>query len=177
MISRRNLLKQSTLGFGAIALVDLLRADRLLSEDGLKSSQALSSLRPHSRATARSVIFIFQGGGPSQVDTLDPKPLLQELHGKDVPESIGKNIPKIARSPLNNLMASPWKFRPYGESGIPVSELHPELGRRVDEMCVIRSCQHDSPIHAPAEFIATTGTQVGDRPSLGAWLTDRKSVV
>lgn len=161
MISRRDLLRVSSLGFGSIALAELLRANGLLAAD---------TRIPHSRATARSVIFVFQGGGPSQVDTFDPKPLLQELHGKDVPESIGKTIPKIARSPLNNLLASPWKFRPYGESGIPVSELHPELGRCVDDLCVIRSCQHNSPIHAPAEFIATTGTQVGDRPSLGAWL-------
>ncbi len=171
MISRRWMLQQSALGFGAIALADLLRADRVRGADGLGSSATSVSSRPHSRATARSVIFFFQGGGPSQVDTLDPKPLLQKLHGQEVPESIGKNIPKIARSPLNNLLASPWRFRPYGESGIPVSELHPELARCVDDMCVIRSCRHDSPIHAPAEFIATTGTQVGDRPSLGAWLT------
>ena len=171
MITRRSMLQRSTLGFGAIALAELLRADARLAEDAVNRPTAKASLQPHSLATARSTIFIFQGGGPSQVDTLDPKPLLQELHGKDVPESIGKHIPKIARSPLNNLLASPWKFRQYGESGIPVSELHPELGQCVDDMCVIRSCQHDSPIHAPAEFIATTGTQVGDRPSLGAWLT------
>ena len=162
-MTRRRMLQRSTLGFGSVALADLLRNDGLLGMESLSPS--------HSRATTRSVIFIFQGGGPSQVDTFDPKPLLQELHGRDVPESIGKNIPKIARSPLNNLLGSPWKFRPYGESGIPVSDLHPELGRCVDDLCVIRSCQHDSPIHAPAEFIATTGTQVGDRPSLGAWLT------
>ena len=171
MITRRSMLQRSTLGFGAIALAELLRADGRLVADSVNRSAANAVLRPHSPATARSTIFIFQGGGPSQVDTLDPKPLLQELHGKDVPESIGKGIPKIARCPLNNLLASPWKFRQYGESGIPVSELHPKLGHCVDDLCVIRSCQHDSPIHAPAEFIATTGTQVGDRPSLGAWLT------
>ena len=171
MISRRWMLQQSALGFGAIALADLLRADRVRGADGLGRSATSVASRPHSRATARSVIFFFQGGGPSQVDTLDPKPLSQKLHGQEVPESIGKNIPKIARSPLNNLMASPWTFRPYGESGISVSELHPALGQCVDDLCIIRSCRHDSPIHAPAEFIATTGTQVGDRPSLGAWLT------
>jgi len=168
VISRREILKRSPLSFGTIALAELLRRDGLFAAE---RTVAGSLRRPHTSVTARSVIFIFQGGGPSQVDTFDPKPLLQELHGRDVPESIGRLIPKIARSPLNNLLASPWKFRQYGESGIPVSELHPELGRCVDDMCVIRSCQHDSPIHAPAEFIATTGTQVGDRPSLGAWLT------
>lgn len=171
MITRRSILQNSALGLGAIALAELLRADRLRAADSIGRASDSATLRPHSRATARSVIFFFQGGGPSQVDTFDPKPLLQKLHGQEVPESIGKSIPKIARSPLNNLLASPWSFRPHGESGIPVSELHPELGRCVDNLCVIRSCRHDSPIHAPAEFIATTGTQVGDRPSLGAWLT------
>jgi hypothetical protein len=166
--SRRDFLWTTPLGFGAIALAEMLRFDGDLMADATAHP---SALLPHSRATARSTVFIFQGGGPSQVDTLDPKPLLQKLDGQDVPESIGKNIPKIARSPLNNLLASPWKFRQYGESGIPVSDLHPELGQCVDDLCVIRSCQHESPIHAPAEFIATTGTQVGDRPSLGAWLT------
>jgi hypothetical protein len=158
------MLQHCGFGFGTIVLWSLLK------HDGLLAHASAASFRSHPHAKARSAIFIFQGGGPSQVDTLDPKPLLQKLHGQDVPESIGKSIPKIARSPLNNLLASPWKFRPYGESGITVSELHPELGRCVDDLCVIRSCQHDSPIHAPAEFIATTGTQVGDRPSLGAWL-------
>ena len=89
MISRRTVLCRGSLGFGAIALAEMLRTDRLLALD------SASPGRPLSRTTARSVIFIFQGGGPSQVDTLDPKTLLQELHGKDVPESIGKNIPKI----------------------------------------------------------------------------------
>ena len=149
-MTRREMLQRSTLGFGAIALAELLRAEGRLLADSVQPSAFNAMLRPHQRATARSTVFIFQGGGPSQVDTLDPKPLLERLQGKDVPESIGKNIPKIARSPLNNLLASPWKFRQYGQSGIPVSELHPELGQCVDDMCVIRSCQHDSPIHAPA---------------------------
>ncbi len=114
-ISRRALLEFGRYGLASVALAEVLRLD------GVLARESASELHPHSRATARSVIFVFQGGGPSQVDTFDPKPLLQELHGKDVPESIGKTIPKIARSPLNNLMASPWKFRRYGESGIPVS--------------------------------------------------------
>src|SRR5206468_2646687 len=118
---------------------------------------------------ARSVIFLFMGGGPSQVDTWDPKPLLARLDGQDVPESIGRDVPRIARAPLTNLLASPYRFARYGQSGIPVSEMFPHVGGCVDDICVLRSCRHDSPIHAPAEYLATTGTQVGDRPSVGAW--------
>jgi hypothetical protein len=110
------------------------------------------------------------GGGPSQVDTWDPKPELAKLRGKDVPESIAKDVPRIARSPLKNLFPSPYRFTPQGQSGILVSELFPEIGKRVDDLCILRSCRHGSPIHAPAEYLATTGTQVGDRPSLGAWI-------
>jgi hypothetical protein len=87
-----------------------------------------------------------------------------------VPESIARDIPRIARSRLTHLFASPYRFTPRGRSGLPVSELFPETGRWVDRLCVVRSCRHDTPIHAPAEYIATTGTQVGDRPSLGSWL-------
>jgi hypothetical protein len=119
---------------------------------------------------AKSVIFLFMGGGPSQVDTWDPKPELAGLHGKDVPPSIARDIPRIARAPLNNLLASPYKFARHGESGIEVSELYPHVARHVDDLCVLRSCRHGTPIHAPAEYMAATGSQVGDRPSLGAWL-------
>ena len=164
--SRRTLLAQTALGFGALALT------KLLADDGrLAAAESGGNVVPASSATAKRVIFLFMGGGPSQVDTFDPKPLLQKLSGKDVPESIAKAVPQIARAPLHNLLASPFKFAPRGQSGIEVSELYPEVSRSIDDLCILRSCKHDSPIHAPAEFIATTGTQIGDRPSLGAWLT------
>ena len=108
------------------------------------------TVRNRGNGPARSVIFLFMGGGPSQVDTFDPKPLLQRLNGQDVPESIGRGVPRIARSPLNNLFASPYRFRQWGQSGIPVAEIFPNLGRVVDKLCILRSCRHDSPIHAPA---------------------------
>src|SRR5262249_56702274 len=96
---------------------------------------------------AKSVIFLFMGGGPSHVDIWDPKPELTKLDKQDVPESIAKNVPRIARSPLKGLFASPYKFVKQGQSGIEVSELFPELGKRVDDMCLIRSCRHGTPIH------------------------------
>src|SRR5262245_23672036 len=163
-MNRREALRRSVLGFGALGLCGPLLDDGLLAaESGTLSASKLNG-------KAKSVIFLFMGGGPSQVDTFDPKPELTKLDGKDVPESIAVGVPRIARAPLRNLWASPFKFSPRGQSGLPVSELFPEVGRMADELCVLRGCRHDTPIHAPAEYIATTGTQVGDRPSLGSWL-------
>jgi hypothetical protein len=167
LLSRREMLQRAGMGFGSLALAWLLAEDqRLSAADGSSHPPA-----PHFTPRAKSVIFLFMGGGPSQVDTWDPKPELVKLNGKDVPESIAKDIPKIARSPLNNLFGSPFKFDKHGDSGIEVSELYPELAKKVDELCVIRSMRHETPIHAPAEYLSLTGTQVGDRPSLGAWVT------
>lgn len=166
-ISRRAMLRTSALGFGSIALSSLLAEDGLLAA----GSQPAASEGTHFPPTARRVVFIFLGGGPGHVDTFDPKPELARLHGQSVPDEIARHVPRIARAPLDNLLASPWKFQPRGQSGIEVSELFPCLGELVDEMCVVRSCRHDSPIHAPAEFLTMTGSLLGERPSLGAWLT------
>ncbi|HLF93156.1 MAG TPA: DUF1501 domain-containing protein [Planctomycetota bacterium] len=155
-LTRREMLRRAGAGFGALALAQIL---------------AEASDAPHFRPRATSVISLFMGGGPSQVDTFDPKPLLSKLHGKEVPASIAKDIPRIARAPLENLFGSPYAFRKHGQSGIEVSDLFPEVARHVDDLCILRSMKHDSPIHAPAEYIALTGTGVGDRPSLGAWVT------
>ncbi len=123
----------------------------------------------HFRPTAERVIFLFMSGGPSQVDTFDPKPDLQRYDGDDVPESIAQTVPKIKRAGLKNLMASPWRFQPHGESGIEVSELFPETARHVDQLCIVRSMQHRNPVHGPGECVALTGTGAGNRPSIGAW--------
>ena len=108
-------------------------------------------------------------GGPSQVDTFDPKPALAELAGKDVPESLAQRVPRIKRAGLKNLMASPWEFQQHGQSGLYVSSLFPEVAKHVDDLCVIRSMTHRNPVHGPGECVALTGTGTGDRPSLGAW--------
>jgi hypothetical protein len=163
--SRREMLRRAGVGFGSLALTGLLAHDGALAgeDGGMLDPRALNG-------KARSVIFLFMGGGPSQVDTFDPKPELAKLDGKEVPASIARDIPKIARSPLTGLFASRYKFAKHGGSGIEVSELFPEVAKRVDDICVLRSCRHDSPIHAPAEYIAATGTLIGDRPSLGSWI-------
>jgi hypothetical protein len=165
VLSRRDMLKRAGMGFGLLALADLLERDGVLA-----SESPANGLNLRATGKAKSVIFLFMGGGPSQVDTFDPKPLLRRLNGGEVPESIARDIPRIARAPLTDLYASPYRFRNYGQSGIPVSEIFPEVGSCADDLCILRSCRHDSPIHAPAEYLATTGTQIGDRPSLGAWV-------
>jgi hypothetical protein len=167
MLSRREMLRRAGMGFGSLVAAALLLEDGLLTA----GEPDMPLKRDALKGKARSVIFLFMGGGPSQVDTWDPKPELTRLQGKDVPESIAQGIPRVARSRLTRLYASPYRFARRGRSGLPVSELFPETGKWVDDICVLRSCRHDSPIHAPAEYIATTGTQVGDRPSLGSWIT------
>ena len=134
-----------------------------------KEKQRANLLKPHFAPTAKSVIFLFMSGGPSQVDTFDPKPELEKLAGQNVPESIAKQVPKIARAGLKNVLKSPWKFSQHGESGLWVSELFPETAKHVDELCVVRSMNHRNPVHGPGECVALTGTGVGDRPSIGAW--------
>lgn len=160
------MLFESALGFGSLALTTLM-ADDAAAYSGNPST----SVGPHHRPTARSVIFLFMSGGPGQSDTFDPKPLLEKLEGQPVPESIAATVPNIPRSGVNSkLFASPFTFKQYGESGIPVSSLYPHVGEVVDELCVIRSLNHRIPVHGPGECVALTGTGVGDRPSLGAWM-------
>ncbi|WP_197454291.1 DUF1501 domain-containing protein [Stieleria varia] len=161
-----------TAGWGASAVSLQAIAVQALGLQALASEPALSQENnnaPHHPPTAKSVVFLFMSGGPSQVDTFDPKPELARLAGKDVPESIAAHVPKIKRAGLKNLMASPWEFNPHGESGIPVSTLLPRIAEHVDDLCVIRSMSHRNPVHGPGECVALTGTSIGDRPSLGAW--------
>lgn len=156
--SRRHFIA-SGLGAGALAFQSLLAEE----------TGALHSGGSHFRPTAKNVIFLFMSGGPSQVDTFDPKPELAKLAGKDVPESLAKHVPKIKRAGLKNLMASPWTFRNHGDCGMPISDLLPETAKHADDLCVVRSMQHRNPVHGPGECVALTGTGAGDRPSIGAW--------
>ena len=159
-LDRRTFLASSGLGAGLIA-------NRLLiaAEDSSDAEEPVL----HHPPTADRVIFLFMSGGPSQVDTFDPKPTLDRLAGQDVPESIAANVPKIKRAGLKNLMASPWTFRQHGECEMPISELLPHTAKHVDNLCVIRSMTHRNPVHGPGECVALTGTGTGERPSLGAW--------
>ena len=163
--NRRTLLHESALGFGALALSSMM-----IEDAAADTSPAKASPIAHHRATAKSIIFLFMSGGPGQTDTFDPKPTLNKMDGQHVPDSIASTIPNIPRSGVNSkLFASPFSFRQYGESGIPVSSLFPHTAQMVDDLCVVRSMNHRVPVHGPGECIAFTGTGVGDRPSFGAW--------
>src|SRR5262249_19461938 len=131
LYSRREALQQIACGFGSVALSGLLA-----SEAGAGTPKPPLAPKPtHFPARAKRVIFLFMHGGVSHVDTFDPKPKLAEMNGKPLP--IPK--PKFEFAATGNLLASPWKFSKYGQSGIEVSELFPEIGACIDAICVIRS--------------------------------------
>src|SRR5579871_2019433 len=161
--TRRELLERLACGFGSVALTGLL-ADECLGESN--PADPLAPKLPHFPAKAKRVIFLFMHGGVSHVDSFDPKPKLAEMTGKPLP--IAK--PKFEFAPTGNLLASPWKFSKYGQSGIEVSELFPEIGAVIDDICVIRSMNGgDQVSHGPALLNINTGSGVFARPSMGAW--------
>src|SRR5438045_2503213 len=164
--SRRDLLRTSANGFGLLALAGLVNAQDSRDKPG-RSSSALAPKKPHFEPRAKRVIFLFMHGGPSQVDTFDPKPLLKRHHGQPYP---GQK-PRVQFASTGNLLQSPWAFRPGGESGIQVSDLFPEVRKRADDLCVIRSIHADNSAHGGALLQLHTGSDTFVRPSVGSWVT------
>ena len=159
-ISRRELLARSGTGLGILGLAGLLAGE---SSAAATAANPLAPKVPHFKPKAKHVIHLFMNGGPSQVDTFDPKPELQKRHGERVELKTG-------RKP-GPLMASPFKFQKYGQAGIEVSELFPEVGKCIDDICVVRSMHTDIPNHEPGLLIMTCGNTQAIRPSMGSWLT------
>jgi hypothetical protein len=157
MISRRDALRTMGGGFGMLACADLL---------GSSTAGPLEPRSPHFAPKAKHVIYLFLNGGPSQVDTFDPKPMLTKYHGKPMPTPNLKSERKTG-----NLLASPFEFKRHGKSGLEVSEIFPLLGDHADELCVIRSMYTERPNHEPSLFMLNCGHTMPGRPSLGAWLT------
>jgi hypothetical protein len=147
-------LARTGLGFGGVALSQLLAAD------------AFAPKAPHFPAKAKHVIYLILNGGMSQVDTFDPKPALTKYNGQPMP---GGN-PKTERV-TGSLMQSPFAFRQQGQSGIAVSEIFPRIGAQIDKFTVIRSMYNDVPNHEPSLFMTNCGAIQPGRPSLGSWLT------
>jgi len=161
-ISRRHLLCRTGAGFGAVALSALLQEGRTLAATTTEGNP-LAPQPPHFVPRAKRVIFLFMPGGPSQVDTFDPKPRLTADDGKPAPKAyLGQQ---------RTLLASPWKFARHGEAGIDVSELFPHTARQADRLCVIRSMVTDDPNHPGGCLLMNTGERVFSRPSLGSWVT------
>ncbi|REJ89047.1 MAG: DUF1501 domain-containing protein [Planctomycetota bacterium] len=160
-LNRRQLLRQTGSGFGAAALSALL-ADGSLAAPG-KAPFALKE--PHHEPRAKHVIFLYMDGGPSQVDTFDPKPALQAENG----EPFKMEIQPTQFDNIGNSLGSPWQFRPGGECGLPVSDLFPHVRECADELCVIRSMTSEFPEHTNANYFLHTGHGLQGRPSMGAW--------
>ncbi len=167
-MSRRELLMKAGAGFSGLALASMLDKDGLLAaEPSAKNASPLAPKPSHFPAKAKSVIFLFMYGGPSQVDLFDPKPLLTKMHGKPLPtneklELFNKN---------GNLMASPYSFKKYGQSGQDISELYTNLGSCADDLTFIKSLYTTSNNHSPAIFQMNMGNMRPGNPSLGSWLT------
>ncbi|MCE3018078.1 MAG: DUF1501 domain-containing protein [Pirellula sp.] len=152
--TRRELLQSASAGFGYLAFSGL---STLHAQETAAAANPLAPKAPHFKARAKRVIFLCMQGGPSHVDTFDYKPKLASDAGKGGKSGGGK------------LLASPWKFKQQGKSGLWISELFPEIGKHADELCLIRSMHCDQPVHTRAMTQMHTGTAQFVRPSLGAW--------
>jgi hypothetical protein len=159
--NRRDALRTFANGFGMIGLANVL-----FQESRAATDNPLAVKTPHFPAKAKRVIFLFMSGGPSHVDTFDPKPKLAEMNGKPLPFE----QPKLVRTKTNNLLQSPFQFKKHGNSGIEVSELFPNVATCIDDMCLIRGMCADNINHNGACLQMNTGEQAFSRPSLGSWL-------
>jgi hypothetical protein len=155
-------------GFGMLGLAGLLARESKAEKTSVTgdSSNPLAVKPPPFKARAKQVIFLFMSGGPSHIDTFDPKPRLKQDGGKPLPFA----MPKLVRTRTGNLLQSPFKFRRHGQSGIEVSELLPNIGSYIDDICVIRSMVADNINHNGACLQMNTGEQAFSRPSMGSWL-------
>lgn len=165
-LTRRTLFKKVGYGLGNVALASLM-ADPVFA--ALASDQGgFSNGRPKK---AKSIIYLFMAGAPSQLDLFDAKPVLSKFDGDYCPEEYlkGERFPFIRNKP--KLLGSPWKFSQHGQSGQVISELLPHLGKVADDISVIRTMQTEQFNHAPAQLFMNTGFQIPGRPSLGSWLT------
>jgi hypothetical protein len=169
-LTRRQMLERCGFGLGAIALTSLLEGNALAANPpsairNPQSNTPLAPKPPHFAPKVKRVIHLFMNGGPSQVDTFDPKPMLTKYDGKTLPIHL-KTERKTGVG-----FGSPYKFQKYGQSGIEVSELYPHVAEHVDELCIIRSMHTDLPNHEPSLLMMNCGDLRQVRPSLGAWLT------
>jgi hypothetical protein len=168
--SRGEFLEKAGLGFGMLGASYLLARDAGAATLSQEPSNPLAAKPPNFPAKAKHVIFLFMHGGPSHVDTFDPKPLLVKLNGKTAPPSFGKvdlQFTKMEKAPL---LASSRTFAKYGQSGIEISDLFQHTAQFADDMAVIRSCDHDGFTHVLGQNWLNTGWGRVGRPSVGSWV-------
>jgi hypothetical protein len=163
LISRREALLRSGTGFGSLALADLMINE---SNAEVGKMDPLAPKQAHYPSKAKHVVHLFMNGGPSQVDTFDPKPMLDKYHGKPLPDANLRTERKTGAA-----MRSPFKFKKHGQFGIEVSELFENTAMHVDDMCIIRSMHADVPNHEPSLMLMNCGDGRLPRPSFGSWVT------
>ncbi|MCX6598466.1 MAG: DUF1501 domain-containing protein [Acidobacteria bacterium] len=163
-LTRRALLRQTACGFGTLGLTSMVAQQAAAAAS---TGNPLTVRAPHFAPKAKRVIFLFMHGGPSSIDTFDPKPKLAELDGKPLPF---KRPLTFAEGKMGGLMKSPWNFKKYGQSGIEVSDLFPNVASCVDDLCVVRSVVGDSVAHGGASLQLHTGSNTFTRPSMGSWV-------
>ncbi|MEZ5354487.1 MAG: DUF1501 domain-containing protein [Bryobacteraceae bacterium] len=156
MMTRRDALRTLGSGFGMAGFAGVAAG----------SDQPLEPKAPHFAPKAKHVIYLFLNGGPSQVDTFDPKPMLTKYHGQPAPSGNLKTERKTGA-----LLKSPFEFKPGGKSGVPISDIFPKLRDRADDLCVIRSMYTERPNHEPSLFMLNCGHVLPGHPSMGSWLT------
>ena len=169
-LTRRAMLRQAASGFGSVALLALLGDKAFGAAWNGCSQKTINSLAPrpsHFKPRARNVIFLYMDGGPSQMDTFDPKPRLTRENG----QPFGMKMEPTQFNNNGNTLGSPWEFQRYGQSGLPVSNLFPFVGQCADDLCVIRSMVSDFSEHTSANYFLHTGLGLVGRPSMGSWVS------
>lgn len=166
-LSRRELLRRASNGFGALALTALLGNNAQAKPGG---ARPLATRQPHFPPKAKSVIFLFMEGAVSQVDSFDYKPMLEKYHGQDPRKAIGK-LEKTQFENVGQVLKSPWAFKQRGQCGAWVSDLFPHVAQKVDDLCIIRSLTSTFPEHTSANYFLHSGLGLQGRPSMGAWVT------
>ena len=174
--SRRQMLAASGAGLGSLALAGMLASESTAiaaAPDGARSrfsNSPLSQREPHFPARAKRIIHLFMNGGPSQFDTFYPKPEIDRLDGQPLPDSVKTQLQPTQRKRASFLFGSPFSFRKHGQSGLPVSELFPNVAQHVDDLCVIHSMQGEIANHSPGLLLTNCGHSTLARPSIGSWL-------
>ena len=175
-VTRRHFLGASALGLGALALRQVMGSSLLAANTPAPLAGGLNGLPgiPHHLAKAKRVIYLFQAGGPSQLETFDPKPLLRQQNGQSLPESVrgGQRLTGMSGYQSKLPMAGAFTdFKKYGKAGIEISDLLPYTAKVADELCVIRSMHTEAINHDPAITFFASGSQIAGRPSMGAWMS------
>jgi hypothetical protein len=164
---RRQFLRDSFCGLGSLAFLSMLADEQAQAQ----SRDPLAPRPPHlPQPKAKAVIFLFMAGGPSHLETFDPKPLLNRLHGQRRPAEFGIARYQFAGGPDSRLLGSARRFRKYGQSGIDISDLFPHVARHADDLAVLRSCYGDMVVHSAAQYELMTGRTVPGFPSMGSWI-------